>query len=231
MRMNAAVGLVVLIFAVTACTQSGPKILSLWTRARSPEGWTGQRYSENGLPVREQFDAVGDDGAVDVWRFYQRGILIREERELKGNGIKDFTVWYSPVTRDLIALERDTDGNSTTDYTLRYTERGTWIETIDINGDDAAERQVTLRGDHSLLRGVDSLAIKDVRAVVPKTALAEVAEDRSKDGVLDTWTRFRDGQPIQAGTLDEASGRVQWQTVPVAPKPEKAASPTPAPKE
>lgn len=69
---------------VTGC-EPKPERLTTDAAARSPEGWRGRRYMQDGRVISEEFDTTGN-GRMDRWRYYAHGRLILEEFDESGHG-------------------------------------------------------------------------------------------------------------------------------------------------
>ncbi|MCX7935568.1 MAG: hypothetical protein N3A66_09970 [Planctomycetota bacterium] len=201
-------GGLMLLLVLAGCASNPPRNLSASGNALSPEGWRGQRYYENGRVIGEEFDAVGDDGRIDLWRYYQDGSLLTEDRDRDSDGRIDYTAHYRPKTAALEAFSRDTDFDGQNDIWLRHLEDDRWALNWDRNRDGAVDFVFIFRcpgGDLAALQ-FDPTEVADMREVVPIAQWVEVDLDDDFDRRFDSWTRYKEGKASERGVDANGDG-------------------------
>jgi len=204
------------------CEQFGPKRLTGWQDASSPEGWRGKRYCENQQTVSEEFDAVGNDGRIDLWRFYHKGVLLTEERDRNQDDRVDCRAEYSATSGELRAITRDTNFDGQTDLEVTYLGGYRWQEVWDRNQDGTADFVLLFRGPSRLLTELkaDPVRVGDLREIVPADLWQEATLDEDRDGRYDSWIRYHKGQPVDRGVDADQDGQVDsWQRTGSAAQP------------
>ncbi len=194
-------GGLIFLFLLAGCFSNPPRNLSASSNALSPEGWRGKRYYENGLIIGEEFDAVGNDGRIDLWRYYKDGCLLTEDRDRDSDGRIDYTAHYHPKTGALEAFSRDTDFDGQNDIWLRYSGNERWILTWDRNRDGAVDFVFVFRCPAAALAELrfDPGEVTDMREVVPAAQWLEVDLDDNFDRRFESWTRYKDGKACDRG--------------------------------
>ena len=221
-------GCLMLVAMLAGCVPPGPKRLSGIRNAVSPEGWRGKQYFENRRKVSEEFDAVGNDGRIDLWRFFDEGRLLSEERDRNADDLIDCRAFYSPASGELREFRRDEDFDGEMDLRVQYLGGYRWQQTWDRNQDGTADFLLSLRGPARLLSelGVDPAEAGDLREVAPPNHWHELYVNTDLDGRLDAWTRFRDGQPAERGIDPDGDGRPErWVRIETPAPPAEAAAP------
>jgi len=110
---------------------------------------------ENGLAVSEEFDAVGGDGRVDVWRFYDKGCILAEERDRNGDDRIDCRANYSVASAELREIQRDTDFNGDVDLHIQYMDGYRWEQNWDRNHDGTTDFSFTVpRGEFNRAKAI-----------------------------------------------------------------------------
>jgi len=191
----------VLILFLAGCSGAPPRNLSASSNALSPEGWRGKRYYENGRVIAEEFDAVGEDGRVDLWRYYKDGSLLTEDRDRDSDGRIDYTAHYFPKSGVLEAFTRDTDFDGQNDIWLRYLGDDRWSLNWDRNRDGDVDFVFVFRCPPAAFGDMhfDPVDVTDMREVVPAAQWVEVDVDENFDRRFDSWTRYKEGRPSESG--------------------------------
>lgn len=195
------------------CGGPGPTQLSYWENVRSPEGWSGRRYTENGKVVVEEFDAVGKDDVMDFWRYYQKGRLLNEEHDRDSDGRIDFIARHDPRTGAIVTLVRDTDFDGRTDLWVDFDGTDLWTKSRDSNGDGVVDMLFLFRGPKEMLArpGMDLYETTDFRSRIDKIHWVELAIDEDLDDRFDSWVRYEEGRVVARGAGLGRGGRpARW---------------------
>ncbi len=202
------------------CGPAGPRQLTVRGNVRSKEGWPGKRYTENRLTVAEEFDAVGNDGRIDLWRFHEEGVLILEERDTNSDGKIDHTAQFDPKKAELWRYHRDSNLDGATDIWVTYKGGGIWRQTWDRNHDSVIDLVFIFAGPSELLTelALDYHQLTDLRKSIARTRWQEIALDRNFDSAFDAWVRFHKGQAHERGIGRDVNGQPErWVAIPQAP--------------
>lgn len=204
--------------------QYGTRAMSGWFNVRTNEGWTGRRYMDGTETIAEEFDSNRDD-SIDVWRFYRRGILSSEERDMNFDGKVDYVSHYDSNTGFLTSAMRDTHFRGVNDVEIEYKGRNRWEVREDRNNDGITDRIIYADAPHDLysVQTTDMATQVDVAATVPMETWTEVWADDGFSGYITDYFRYNRGVLTQHGAFD--GRRVQWARVPPDYIPP---SPTPA---
>lgn len=87
----------------------------------------GQRDTEffvNGKLASQETSAVQDGRRTNVWRFYERGVLIREDLDSNFDGMIDTVKYYDPKTGAVVKLMRDLNYDGSFDSVVEYDGSG-----------------------------------------------------------------------------------------------------------
>ncbi len=203
----------VLLLMLMGCEVPGPRLLSGNRNLTSPEGWHGKRYTKNGITISEEFDAVGNDGRIDMWRYFDDGHILAEEWDLNQDDRIDARISYSPVSAEIREIKRDTDFDGTYDIKVRYLGGFRWQENWDRNHDGTADFIFSMSAPSRLLNEINFnyTEFTDLRKNVPRRYWRELSLDTDFDHRFDQWTRFTPKGTVLHGIDNNADGRVdQW---------------------
>lgn len=196
----AAVLLGVLLSGI-GCKQPGPSHLAFWENVRSPEGWTGRRYAENNKRIAEEFDAVGEDGKIDFWRFYTNGRLASEEHDRDNDGHVDYVAKYNHKDESLLSFARDTNFDGSLNLWVDFDGHDSWTQTWDRNHDGTLDLLFSFEGPADSLNRLklDFYEVTDLRKFIPKQRWREIALDNDMNGQFDLWLRYEEGRAVAQG--------------------------------
>lgn len=96
-----------------------PEILAM-REVTSPEGYKGRAFYRNGILASEELDASGNDGKIDLWRYYIKNRLVREDFDTTGNGSINMRKRYDDEGV-LIEISTDTTGDGRLDRVVAVT--------------------------------------------------------------------------------------------------------------
>ncbi len=215
--------------AAVPAAQSGTRAMSGWFNVSTPEGWSGRRYMDGSEIFAEEFDSNAD-GRIDIWRFYRRGILTSEERDLKGEGKINFQSRWEPRERRLLLVQRDTDWRGINDLEIESTGSRRWEIREDRNQDGVTDRILIANGPSDLFErlGMDLFTQRDIIDNIPREYWYELWSDDTFTGTITDYRRFSRGEFSQYGEWQD--GKVTWRKVTpdfVPPPPSVAVSPPP----
>lgn len=204
---------VLLAAAALPAGESGSRAMSGWFHVTTPTGWTGRRYMDGDEIFAEEFDS-NRDGRIDVWRFYRRGILTSEERDVTGDGRVDYVSRWDPNTGNLVAVLRDTGRRGVNDVEVEYTANRRWEARQDRNLDGIADRIVFVDAPQDMFQrlDIDPAAYSDIASAIPRESWAEMWSDDGYTGAITDYFRFRRGTLTQYGEWN--GRRIVWRRVP-----------------
>ena len=195
-----------------------PEILAGWYYVQSvPEGWPGRSYTSNGQPFAEEFDTNGD-GRFDLWRFYERGRLSSEQRDLLHDGRVTFESFWDTRNGRLLSVARDTRGTGVNDLEVIASSvrdlTTTWEVRQDRNGDGIADLILLLEGPPNLFESlnIDLSTEPDVASRVPVEFWRELRTDDDFIGEITDRIQFRGGVEV-ARAVPEGDTYV-WRRLP-----------------
>ena len=176
----------------------------------TPEGWQGRRFTDNRFVLSEQYDTNADT-RLDLWRYYDQGRLVAEERDLLGSGDIHYVAAWIPADGRLVSAARDREGRGTFDTQIEYVENRVqhrWRVAEDRNGDGYADRVLILEGPHHLFQtlGIDLATVPSVIDAIPRAHWRETRADPAFTGTLGPTIRFRDGVAYDRVAAYDAKG-------------------------
>ena len=212
-----AVALVLVSFAplfpaIASAADTGPRAMSGWFGAMTPEGWIGRRYMDGDDIFAEEFDSNGDT-RMDVWRFYHRGILTSEDRDLSGDGRIDCASRWDPRNHRLLSFGRDGKKRGIYDLEILSASDGTWEIREDRNLDGMADRVLFIQGPSDFFErlGLD-LAVQDsLIDLIPAEYWRELRSDDSFTSAITDYRRYSRGNLVQYGEWDGKA--VRWRRI------------------
>ncbi|MDR1745638.1 MAG: hypothetical protein LBS30_07795, partial [Planctomycetota bacterium] len=206
----------------------GSRAMSGWFHVTTPGGWTGRRYMDGNEIFAEEFDA-NRDSRIDVWRFYRRGILTSEERDLTGDGRVDYVSRWDPNTGNLVAVLRDTNRRGVNDVEVEYTANNRWEARQDRNLDGITDRIVYVDAPQDMFQylDIDPAAYGDIASAIPRDSWSEMWSDDGYTGAITDYFRFRRGTLTHYGEWN--GRRVVWRRVPPDYLPRRVPPPEPQP--
>lgn len=218
---------VLLLTASVAAGQYGSRTMSGWSNVRTLDGWTGRRYMDGEEIIAEEFDTNRDD-RIDVWRFYRRGILSSEERDLNHDGTVDYVAHWESRNGLLLSVMRDTHQRGVYDIELEYTGRNRWEIREDRNFDGISDRIIYVQAPQDLfdILNVDMVSQIDIASTVPIEYWTEMWSDDGFSGSITDYFRYNRGVLTHHGDWD--GKRIVWAKVPpdyVPPRPTPATPP------
>jgi hypothetical protein len=186
----AALAIIIAALMSAGCIDTGPEpqTLVLQEEYVSPEGWRGERILKNGLAHMEELDSRGDDGRIDLWRFYRDGRLVRELHDLDADDLIEVKARFDPRSGALVNLQRFETADQTPDVHIEYQGAYTWRQEEDRNGDGKVDRVFLFTGKPTILteHGAEPTELTDAQPLIPKIRWSRVYEDTDFDGELDT---------------------------------------------
>ncbi len=211
--------------------QTGTRAMSGWFNVTSPDGWQGRRYMDGAEIFAEEFDSNGDN-RMDVWRFYRRGILSSEERDLRGDGKVNYQSRWDPRSLRLVSVFRDTQWAGVNDLEIEVIARNRWEIREDRNRDGVADRILIAVGPPDLFEmlGMDLAHQENIIDNIPMQYWYELQSDDAFTCAITDYRRYRNGALTHYG---QWNGRtVVWQRtppdfVPPVPEPVVVAAPQP----
>jgi hypothetical protein len=183
--------------------------MSSWIDASTPDGWLGRRYMEGNEIFAEEFDSNGDS-RIDIWRFYHRGVLTSEERDLSGNGRVDCVSRWDPRSHRLLSFGRDSRKRGVYDLEISRSGGRDWEIREDRNLDGITDRVLFIRGPDDLFErlGINLPIQEDLIDRIPMEFWRELWSDDSFTSVITDYSRFSRGRLTQYGEW-EGNG-VKW---------------------
>ena len=203
-----AAALVLLAFANAG--ERGTRAMTGWFNVTTPEGWNGRRYMDGDSIFAEEFDSTGN-GRIDVWRFYRRGLLSSEERDLDNDGRVDLQTHWEARTVRLLSVFRDTNRRGVNDLEIEATTNRRWEIREDRNLDGIADRILIVNGPPDLFDflEIDLATQRNVIDVVPREFWEELQTDDGYTGNITAYYRFTRGELSHRGSWD-TRGRFTW---------------------
>ncbi len=191
----------------------GPRAMSGSFNVTTPEGWRGRRYMDGEFIFAEEFDSNGDK-RIDVWRFYHRGILSSEERDLNYDGRVDCQTRWDGRTGNLLSILRDTNFRGINDMELEYKGGRNWELREDRNLDGVTDSILYFNAPPGYFDELGSGMVSqgEVASLIPRDLWRELHVDEGFGGSISTYYRFSRGQLAQRGEFD--GRRMVWRRVP-----------------
>lgn len=213
--------------AAAQAGQFGTRTMTGWFNVGTREGWSGRRYMDGDAIVAEEFDSNRDEN-VDVWRFYRRGVLSSEERDLNHDGKIDLVTRWDGQTGNVVSAMRDTHQRGVNDIEVEYNGRNRWEVREDRNYDGVTDRIIIAQAPPDIFQaqGIDMTSQIDIAAGIPMEYWAEVWSDDGFSGNITDYFRYNRGVLTHHGVWD--GRRVVWTRVPpdyVPPRPTPATPP------
>ena len=190
----------------------GSRTMSGWFNVQTPDGWYGKRYMDGNEIFAEEFDSNGD-ARMDVWRFYRRGVLSSEERDLNYDGKVDFQSRWEPRDRRLMSVLRDTDRRGVNDLEIEATGRMRWEIREDRNHDGVTDRILIVNGPSDLFEqlGMDLSMQRGVIDNIPREYWYELWSDDTFTSSITDYRRYNRGEMTHYGEWD--GRKVVWRKV------------------
>jgi len=191
--------------------QAYPKRMRMKENVRSPEGWPGIRYLENGIVVSEELDSLERDNRYDLWRYYTKGRLTRELRDMNRDGLIDLEIQYSQKNGFIESIRRfELEARKPTMTLFPIPIKHLWIQRMDRDLDGTFDFEFTFHGSLNALSvlAIAPSMIGDARDFVPQTEWRRLAMDTNGDDLLDSWIYYRNGHPHTVGTDSDGDGLV-----------------------
>ncbi len=202
----------------------GSRAMSGWFNVTSPDGWPGRRYMDGDYIFAEEFDA-NNDGRLDVWRFYRRGLLSSEERDLNGDGKVDYQTRWDTNTGSLIAVLRDTHKRGINDVELEWKGRNRWELREDRNLDGITDSILIFNAPINYFDSISlggGLATQgEIAATIPREYWRELHVDEAFTGNITDYYRFARGNLTHRG--EWTGRRIAWSRAPSDAGPGRAA--------
>lgn len=216
--------LAVLFAADAVAGQYGTRAMTGWFNVRTQDGWKGRRYMDGEEIIAEEFDSNRDDN-IDIWRFYRRGVLSSEERDMNHDGKIDYVSHWDSKTGLLISAMRDTHQRGVNDIEVEYSGRNRWEIREDRNFDGITDRIIYVHASPDLFEalGVNMATQIDIASTVPTEYWSEMWSDDGFTGNITDYFRYNRGVLTHHGVWD--GRRIAWSRVPPDYVPP---SPTPA---
>ena len=204
--------LLVLPSAAAFAGEFGSRAMSGWFNVTTADGWVGRRYMDGQDIFAEEFDADGD-GRIDVWRFYSRGLLTSEERDLSGDGKVNYQSRWESKSGRLLSVLRDTDWRGVNDLEIESTTPRRWEIREDRNQDGVTDRILFVNGPTDLFEaiGINLATQRNVIDSIPREYWAELWSDDSYTMAFTDYRRFSKGGIVQYGQWD--GRRIVWRRV------------------
>lgn len=211
-----------------AAGQFGARSMAGWFSVTSEDGWRGRRYVDGNTVFAEEFDSAGG-GKIDVWRFYRRGVLSSEERDLNGDGRIDFVTRWDSHNQTLNSMARDTAFRGMNNLEMDVVEGGNWQIREDRNGDGVADRILLASGPYDFFSALAlDLSIRgDVIGAVPMEYWLEYGADDGFTGSITDHRRYQRGAQTHYGVWEET--QIVWYRGDGPAPPQVAALPAPGP--
>jgi hypothetical protein len=214
--------------------EGGSRAMSGWFNVTAPNGWRGRRYMDGNQVFAEEF-ASGASGRIDVWRFYRRGILTSEERDLNTDGKVDFQTRRDPRNGLMTSVLRDTARRGVNDLEIERINHNRWEVRQDRNLDGVTDRILFINAPNDFFDSLDEnpANMPDAAAAIPRETWREVWTDDGYTGSITDYFRYNNaGVLTQYGQWD--GRRIAWRrvapdfvppgAVPEAPPPPSAPS-------
>lgn len=237
MRRLIAVVAVVLAASLTHAGEAYSRAMTGWFNVTTPEGWKGRRYMDGANIFAEEFDSRGT-GRIDVWRFYRRGLLSSEERDLNGDGRVDYQSRWDARDIRLLEVLRDTGSRGVNDLEIEADGSRRWVVREDRNLDGIADRILFLSGPQDFFDrlGFDLAVQRNVIDSIPREYWHELWTDDTYTGNITSYYRFNRGAITHRGEWDgrkiywrKGTGDYAAPPPPVPPYRDVAVGPPPAP--
>ncbi|MCC8116966.1 MAG: hypothetical protein LIP18_07450 [Planctomycetes bacterium] len=210
-----AVCLVAGLAGLAAAGDYGSRAMSGWFNVTSPDGWPGRRYMDGDYIFAEEFDS-NNDGRLDVWRFYRRGLLSSEERDLNGDGKVDYQTRWDTNTGSLIAVLRDTHKRGINDVELEWKGRNRWELREDRNLDGITDSILIFNAPINYFDSISlggGLATQgEIAATIPREYWRELHVDEAFTGNITEYYRFARGNLTHRG--EWTGRRIAWTRAP-----------------
>lgn len=208
--------------------QYGSRLMAGWSNVRTRDGWVGRRYMDGTETIAEEFDSNRDD-RIDVWRFYHRGVLSSEERDLNHDGTVDFVTHWESRSGRLLSVMRDTHQRGVYDVEVEYKGRNRWEIHEDRNFDGISDRIIFVQAPQDIFDtlNVDLATQVDIASTIPLEYWTEMWSDDGFTGSITDYFRYSRGELTHHGDWD--GKRIIWAKVPpdyVPPRPTPATPPS-----
>ena len=206
--------------------EMGSRAMSGWFNVTSENGWRGRRYMDGSQIIAEEF-ATGRTGRIDVWRFYRRGVLSSEERDLNGDGRVDLQTRWDNRTGLMTAVFRDSNKRGINDVEIELVSNQRWEIREDRNLDGVTDRILYLSAPNDLFErlGADFSVRGDVTSSIPREYWREMHSDDAYIGSITDYYRYNGrGVLVQYGEWD--GRRIAWRRCPPDFVPTPVAAPT-----
>lgn len=194
MRRIAVLALVCALSGLAASGERGSRTLSGWLNVTADNGWRGRRYMDGDQIFAEEF-ASGGAGRIDVWRFYRRGVLTSEERDLNGDGKVDFQTRWDPRNGLLASVLRDTTMRGVNDLEIERVNHDRWEIREDRNLDGVTDRILFVSAPNTTFDSLGGgLATQgDIVGLVPREGWREMWSDDGYTGRITDYFRYNSG--------------------------------------
>ncbi len=209
MRIVLAIFATLILGSAVMAGQTGTRAMSGQFNVATPDGWVGRRYVDGGEVFAEEFDSNGDS-RIDVWRFYRKGVLSSEERDLKGDGKVNYQSRWDAKTLTLVSVFRDTNRAGVNDLEIEALGRNRWEIREDRNRDGVADRILIAQGPSDLFEilGMNLAYQEDVVDSIPKEYWFELQSDDYYTCAITEYRRYQDGAMTHYGQWD--GSKVAW---------------------
>jgi len=215
-------GLWMLAAACLACLagcqpKNNPEILTGWYYVTSEEGWNGRSFASNGQTFAEEWDTNGD-GRLDLWRFWDRGRLSSEQRDLLHDGRVTFESLWDTRTGRLVFVARDTNGSGVYDLEVIASavreSSVTWEVRQDRNNDGRNDLILIVEGPPNLFEtlNIDLATVPDAANAIPREFWRELRTDDGFVGEITERVQFRGG--IEVARLVPDGDTYVWRRLP-----------------
>lgn len=206
----------VLVAAAGVCPagEMGSRAMSGWFNVTSENGWRGRRYMDGSQIIAEEF-STGRSGRIDVWRFYRRGVLSSEERDLNGDGKVDLQTRWDSRSGLMTGVMRDSNKRGVNDIEIELTGNQRWEIREDRNLDGVTDRILYLSAPNDLFErlGTDFAGRGDVTSNIPREYWREMHSDDAYTGSITDYYRYNTrGVLTQYGEWD--GRRITWRRCP-----------------
>ncbi len=173
-----------------------PKVVTSNPEVVSKEGWRGVAYSKDYQVFYKKFDSLLNDGRFDLWRYYDGGVLVREEVDRNSDDLIDFIVYYDNEKGLICGIERDDNFDGNYDYVVSYSSFNNWTEKWDKDFDGNFDTRFKFKGGIEFLSTIidDSKSIVDLKKYVPAKKRVAIFYDDNSDGVEDRVVTYRMGK-------------------------------------
>ena len=212
-RLSAVLLAAALLAVPAFAGETGSRAMSGWFNVTTPDGWVGKRYMDGNEIFAEEFDS-NSDARIDVWRFYRRGILSSEERDLNADGKINYQSRWEPRGRRLVSVLRDTRWRGVNDLEIEATGSRTWEIREDRNLDGVTDRILFVNGPSDLFErlGMDLAVQTDIIDSIPVEYWSELWSDDTFTGSITDYRRYSKGRLTHYGAWD--GRKVAWKRTP-----------------